>query len=62
MAQGVVSVGWASAAAALRRMGDSLVVWGPRSTKVHKELSEAVAMAPVDTRQDTTVKERKTMS
>ena len=55
-------MGWASAAAALCRMGDSLGVWRPRSTKVHKELSEAVAMAPVDTREITTAKERKTMS
>ena len=55
-------MGWASAAAALRRMGDSLVVCGPRGVKVRGGLSEAVAMVPVHTRQITTAKERKTMS
>jgi hypothetical protein len=43
-------------------MGDSLVVCGPRSTKVRGGLSELMAMAPVHTRQITTAKEWKTMS
>jgi hypothetical protein len=58
----VGSVGCVSAPAALRRMGHSLVVCGPRSTKVRAQLSEAVAMVPVHTRQITTAKERKTIS
>ncbi len=51
-----------STATAEHRMGDSLVICGPRSTKVRCELSEAIAMAPVHTTQITTAKERKTMS